>query len=30
MPAELSVERLRKVFAGIPAVDDVSFRVEVA
>ena len=29
MPAELSVERLRKVFAGvIAAVDDVSFRVE--
>jgi iron(III) transport system ATP-binding protein len=29
MSAELSVERLRKVFiAGLPAVDDVSFRVE--
>jgi iron(III) transport system ATP-binding protein len=29
MPAELSVERLRKVFAGVvPAVDDVSFRIE--
>src|SRR5262249_56591037 len=28
MPAELSVERLCKVFAGIAAVDDISFRVE--
>ena len=29
MPAELSVERLRKVFAGVvAAVDDVSFRIE--